>query len=533
MNSFERKELKRAQASRDGWKTKAKSRRTELRKEKLRNRDLTQSRAMWKERYFSAQNELNQTTSSPLKTEAYGIDHPQIQSIMICFCVTLVTRCSISFRGVPKILSLINDLFKSLKTPFAFKIPHFTTVINWSLRTGLYLLNRANQPSLEPYICLIDHTIQVGTKKALVVLKIPSESFQNHGSLTLDRVQVLFIKIQETSNGLIIQDILEPLFKSIGYPQQIVMDGGADLNKGVRLITENMNVPFKVTYDLTHLIASLLKKKYQKNPIFNELMSMISTCKNKIRQTSLAYLMPKSERTKSRFLNLPSLAQWTKKMFCLIELIPQEPKNQTTLQRKKLQYFAWLLKFDQFLLTFWSEIELLIQLQALLKNSPLNELSYRRALKIIEKIEEPIIKEPLLDYLKTEFEFAQKYPGFTLLTSDIIESLFGKYKFIAKPNAMSEINRMTLILPTICETITPGLIQKAFTHITNLQVLKWIQKNIGSTLLTKRRKAFGRTQVKKRPKAQIIPFFKKTIDTPLSTHFSNGQKMVGSTSAPG
>ena len=43
------------------------------------------------------------------------------------------------------------------------------------------------------------------------------------------------------------------------------------------------------------------------------------------------------------------------------------------------------------------------------------------------------------------------------MTSDIIESLFGKYKFLAKPNAFSEINRLILLLPVICQDITPEL----------------------------------------------------------------------------
>ena len=107
-------------------------------------------------------------------------------------------------------------------------------------------------------------------------------------------------------------------------------------------------------------------------------------------------------------------------------------------------------------------MEQLLQLQSLLKKSTLNGISYWRGTQIIQTIEDSHMKESLGTYLKTEFEFSKTNQGFTLSTSDIIESLFGKYKYIAKPNAFSEINRMILILPILCEDITPDLIQNAF-----------------------------------------------------------------------
>ena len=141
-------------------------------------------------------------------------------------------------------------------------------------------------------------------------------------------------------------------------------------------------------------------------------------------------------------------------------------------------------------------MEQLLQLQSLLKKSTLNGISYWRGTQIIQTIEDSHMKESLGTYLKTEFEFSKTNQGFTLSTSDIIESLFGKYKYIAKPNAFSEINRMILILPILCEDITPDLIQNAFQETTNKQTQEWIKQEVGTTLLAKRRKAFEKNQQK-------------------------------------
>ncbi len=68
---------------------------------------------------------------------------------------------------MPRILAL----FKSRTCYDINWVPHFTSVINWSLRVGLGLLNQV-QPIVKPWVTIIDHSIDIGTKKVLVVLRI-------------------------------------------------------------------------------------------------------------------------------------------------------------------------------------------------------------------------------------------------------------------------------------------------------------------------------------------------------------------------
>jgi len=76
------------------------------------------------------------------------------------------------------------------------------------------------------------------------------------------------------------------------------------------------------------------------------------------------------------------------------------------------------------------------------------------------------------------------------LTSDIIESLFGKFKYIAKSHSMSEINKLTLALPCICGSITPELIGEIKNDVTTKDLDNWINDEIGQTLMGKRRSFF-------------------------------------------
>jgi len=85
-------------------------------------------------------------------------------------CILLAINAVVSYRSIPRIL----ELFK-LTVPFESNwTPNFTSVINWTLRLGLGLLKQVKTIS-EPWVAIIDHSIDIGTKKVLVVLRVPVE----------------------------------------------------------------------------------------------------------------------------------------------------------------------------------------------------------------------------------------------------------------------------------------------------------------------------------------------------------------------
>jgi len=156
------------------------------------------------------------------------------------------------------------------------------------------------------------------------------------------------------------------------------------------------------------------------------------------------------------------------------------------------------------------EMQNISELQTLLKNTTLSEFSYHKALKILNKMDDHNLRIALQEYLKAVFEKVQNSSaGPLLLFFDIIESLFGKYKFLAKPNVFSEINRLILLLLVICEDITPELVQSAFQQTQNKEVIEFT-KDIGPSILAKRKKAFLKHQTSKKQKAvEIISFSKQ------------------------
>ncbi len=73
--------------------------------------------------------------------------------------------CTLSFRASSKVLRF----FLLVGAGLISWVPHFTTGIGWALRVGLHCLQQAQRPLDEPWVCIADFTIQIGSKKALMV----------------------------------------------------------------------------------------------------------------------------------------------------------------------------------------------------------------------------------------------------------------------------------------------------------------------------------------------------------------------------
>ncbi len=142
-------------------------------------------------------------------------------------CVLLVIPAVVSFRSVPRILSLFNVL-----TGVSLSwIAHFTSVINGSLRLGLGLLKQV-KPVTEPWFAIIDPSIDIGTQKALVVLRVPITALSLRGSaIQLSDCECIGLKISVHVNG-------ESIFNQAGTPKSTIKDGDYTLQKGVRLGSE-------------------------------------------------------------------------------------------------------------------------------------------------------------------------------------------------------------------------------------------------------------------------------------------------------
>ena len=387
-------------------------------------------------------------------------------------CVSLVLVACVSFRAIPKILRF----FLSAEE----WVPHFTSVINWVLRFGLALLSQV-APINEAWVVILDHSIDIGVKKVLVALRVRVNALAQRGSaLQLADCECIGIQISEKTDGETIAEGLKRIFAQSGTPAAIIKDGGSDLSRGVELWQAESQKPVEVIDDIGHVVANSLKAQYAKSKLFLLFLEIINRCAKKLRQTKLAFLAPPKIRTKGRFQGINSLAKWAEKILLVLDETRQDPEYQKL--RKAL---FGLSKVKNFIRGFAESVITTSAIMEILKNKGLNSENYQRCLDLAMLLPaRSKMKQRICQWLDKHLQIQQRMNlGDKPLTvsSDIIESLFGKFKHIIERGSMLDMNRSVLRIPTLCGNLDAQSIQNALQTTSHSAVSAWDKSNVPCT----------------------------------------------------
>ena len=152
--------------------------------------------------------------------------------------------------------------------------------------------------------------------------------------------------------------------------------------------------------------------------------------------------------------------------------------------------FGWLFNYEQDINTYTEIFTQIHSVQKQLKTQGLHSESLEEWLKTIsvdsltprgQKFHEKII-----EYLT--FETNQIPVGQILLgTSDVIESLFGKYKFFAARRPLKDIGASILLIPLFTLKITTSSVKQAMESIRFIDVISWTESIFGFSMLSQRR----------------------------------------------
>jgi hypothetical protein len=80
-----------------------------------------------------------------------------------------------------------------------------------------------------------------------------------------------------------------------------------------------------------------------------------------------------------------------------------------------------------------------------------------------------------------------------LVSSDVIESLFGQLKYVVDFGCLQEFGAMLLLLPLLVTKITADLVSQAMACVKTSAVEEWVEKTFGPSALTLRNAAFAST----------------------------------------
>lgn len=89
-----------------------------------------------------------------------------------------------------------------------------------------------------------------------------------------------------------------------------------------------------------------------------------------------------------------------------------------------------------------------------------------------------------------EGEAAKRPEGVTwLASSDIIESVFGRYKAFTARGPLKEIGKLVLTIPAFLSDLTAPVIHEAMESVRTIDVQQWVDTQIGDSMLKRRRRA--------------------------------------------
>lgn len=476
--------ISRLRDARNEWKTKAVARADQLR---YFRKKVDRLKRRFERRCSNLEEEVSRLKNENERLRSSATAKPvalgECRSLRT-LCVSIVIGGIVSFRSVPRILFVLQTF--GAEQP---QIPHFTSIIHWALRAGVTVFNAVTQLN-SPWIAIIDCSIDIGTRKALVVLRIRLESLaMNQGAVGLKDCECIGIHIATSWNGPLVNDALKEVFAKAGQPVAILKDGGTDLSKGVQLYRESQDAKQVVIIDdVGHVAANALKAEFAKLSPFIKFLEIVRKGAARIRQTDLAWLLPPKIRTKGRFQGITALSQWALK---LMEIIGGQGRAKDDSELKKLRKsFAGISQLRTFLENFCATCDVIESFLKLLKQTGFNQATYKEAKALLLTMpEKSRVRDRLLSWLEKHLTIHCRLAiGQTplLVSSDVIESLFGKFKTIIQRNPQAELNRLVYIIPLLCGTHTKESLDQAIKECSHQQMLNQIENTIPKTLRQQR-----------------------------------------------
>ena len=405
-------------------------------------------------------------------------------------CILLIVQAMVSFRSVPRILKLYQDQgYADLGW-----VPHFSSVINWTLRYGLSLLQGVKRQKA-PWIAIIDHSIEVGVNKVLVVLRVDVEALGKRGSpIRREDCECVGLQISEQSDGETVYEQLKAIFARCGEPKAILKDGDTGLGKGVRLWREREGKKgVWVLEDIGHVMANALNSQYARGKCFQRFLSIIHRGSARLRQTEWAFLVPPKLRTKGRFQGISALGKWAQRM--LHALAGKDDDDTRGVLATLRSAMAGLSGLRTFIERFATTVLTVVDVLTVLKHHGINQASYRQCRELAQRLPPRSVAKKRLDGWLKRHLYIQGRLGIgqtpLLVSSDIIESLFGTFKHILARSPQADMSRTVLIIPALCGQAEPLLIAQALADTTHRDLQRWEQQQVPETIRRKRNDFFN------------------------------------------
>ena len=409
--------------------------------------------------------------------------------------VSLVTVCGTSLRCAASVITLYGPSARYDETA-----PDWSTGRLWLLRIGLAALLRPKVVA-EDWVWMIDHSIQIGQCKCLVILGIRLSELPVGQPLCHQDMELIALEPMTNATKETVDVCLEDAVSTTGVPRAIVDDHGADLHGGVKIFIDRHPETDEI-YDIKHMAACLLKARLEKDERWKSFASQSGLAKSAIQQTELAFLVPPSQRSKARFMNLHELVKWGRETLaliddpCRLEAVPFKVSRERV--RAKL---GWLVEFRE-ALAEWSQWHEVIEAalnfvrcRCLYVGAGVDMAAALPAVSASTVIE---LREELIRFVTVEsskVRIGERLPG----TTEVLESCFGKLKGLEDGQSKSGFTGLVLSLGAIVSKQTIETIGEALERCRVKDVWDWCREKLGVSVQSLRKQAYTKTKCATNP----------------------------------
>jgi hypothetical protein len=420
---------------------------------------------------------LDPAEHSPARGQQYPV-------VVVLWFLTLVISVGVSLHGAANVLAWLSTLLGWRETS-----PNWTTGRLWLLRLGLAALNRPLTQA-EDWVWLVDHSVQIGQCKTLVILGIRSSQWPGGRPLVHEDMELIALEPMTVSTKETVNQCLEAAVARTGIPRAIVNDCGADIHGAVRIFSARHPETIEL-YDIKHKAACLLKAHLQRDERWTRFISLAGTTKPAVLQTELACLAPPSQRSKARFMNVEELTEWGRKTLFLQDNPSLLEKQGLSPERVRAK-FGWLEEFRE-ALADWSAYH--TEIGATLEFVRTRGL-FRGAGEDLAA-ELPVVSEPAAS-LRHELvsfvtaESAKLLPGEVLpATTEVLESCFGKLKALEGSQSKSGFTGLILSLGAMVSNWTSETIREELERCRVADVMEWCRQKLGVSVQSQRQQVYS------------------------------------------
>jgi hypothetical protein len=399
--------------------------------------------------------------------------------------LALVLRCATSLRGAAKVLELCGALRGCESAP------HWSTGRLWLLRVGLAALELPKE-IVDDRVWLVDHSVQIGTTKCLVILGVRLAQWPVGRPLAHEDLELIALEPMASSNKVTVAECLRKAAARTGVPRAILDDHGADLHGGVNLFRCD-HPRVDEFYDVKHKVACLLRAHLEADPRWKAFTAELGPTTIRIQQTELAFLVPPSQRSKARFMNIGMLMDWARMALVALDDPSPSPSPSRVEAERLRAKLGWLAGFRAEV-AGWSAAQAIIE--ATLDFVRCEGLYVGAGLDLAQRLPAAsgtagVLREQLIDFVtrqSSQARIGERLPG----TTEVLESCFGRLKALEDGQSQSGFTGLVLSLGAMVGRLEPARLGEMLERVRVRDVMAWCREKLGISIQSRRQEAYMR-----------------------------------------